>query len=63
MVRSELIASLMFVTLLAVVAWGIWQVISVRRSQRRHGERPGDAGLGPDPARVEAAELRREERR
>ena len=54
--RPELVAALMFMTLLAVLAWGVWQNFSVRRSQRRSGVDPDtNAPLPGAPGREERA--------
>jgi hypothetical protein len=39
--RNELIFALALATIALGLAWGIWQFFSVRRSQARHGQKPG----------------------
>ncbi len=50
---------LSIVTLLAVLAFALWQRQSVRASQARHGEKPGDVTMmrhdAPDPPDQRAA--------
>ena len=46
------LTALSMFTLVAVVALSVWQFRSIRRSQQRHGEKPGEvktAHLPPDP--------------
>ena len=51
--RPDLIAALMFVTLALVLAWGAWQVFSVRRSQKRRGIDPDSPEAVPQPGSLD----------
>lgn len=51
--RSSLITALMFVTLALVLAWGAWQVFSVRRSQKRRGIDPDSPDPVPQPGSLD----------
>lgn len=59
--RPELIVALFAFTLLAVLAIGLWQKFSVKRSQQRDHHRPGAGDFGVDTAEHvrEAHEQRR----
>jgi hypothetical protein len=48
---DSLIPWLFGVTLLAVLAYGIWQYFRVRRSQERSGQKPGEVLATRHPAR------------
>ncbi len=54
MERPSLIAALMFMTLLAVLAWGIWQNYSIRRSQKKSGIDPDSPEAVPQPGSLDA---------
>jgi hypothetical protein len=52
---DSLIPSLFGMTLLAVLAYGIWQYFRVRRSQDRSGQKPGEVLATKHPTRDETA--------
>jgi hypothetical protein len=59
--RPELIAALMFMTLLAVLGWLFWQNYSVRRSMKKSGLDPDSPDVVPQPGSLD--ERRRREAR
>ena len=55
MTADSLIPSLFGMTLLAVLAYGIYQFLRVRRSQQRSGQKPGEVLATKHPTREETA--------
>jgi hypothetical protein len=55
MTADSLIPSLFGMTLLAVLAYGIYQFLRVRRSQQRSGQEPGEVLATKHPTRDETA--------
>jgi hypothetical protein len=55
MTADSLIPELFGVTLLAVLAYGIYQFLRVRRSQERSGQKPGEVLATKHPTRDETA--------
>lgn len=51
--RSSLVAALMFVTLAAVLLWGAWQMLRVRKSQKRRGIDPDSPEAVPQPGSLD----------
>lgn len=51
--RPSLITALMFVTLALVLAWGAWQALSVRRSQKRRAIDPDSSEAVPQPGSLD----------
>jgi hypothetical protein len=55
MTADSLIPSLFGVTLIIVLAYGIYQFLRVRRSQQRSGQKPGEVLATKHPTRDETA--------